>query len=361
MNLSHAKQILYHAYDIAIKQNIIIDSDICKFIDDIINNTHLTFKYILFTAILAKATDSSINTLCLQAGSTLKGAYDARSLCHKVIVPFECNELNKAMGGSNEPFLNKPARFPEISLKNPVRRGNDKLLLEKLYTNLPKINNSELAFSSLVYLLRKLIEIGKEKKNMIPIDCSDISNSKLLLIKFFDQFLTKSCEGECLTLVIAMLYKCLYNKESYKIDVHPVNECGASSKEISDLDIYNNGNLVISNEIKDKKYNANDIKHATSKVMASGGNNLIFIEGLNGYFDDSEYDNYYELIEEYKYKYNFILSVISIKDFIPVTVINAEIKELEIILDYAMNVICEQKYKQTTLEHYKNTIKLFFS
>ena len=32
----------------------------------VIDNTHLTYKYVLFTAILAKATDESINTLCLQ-------------------------------------------------------------------------------------------------------------------------------------------------------------------------------------------------------------------------------------------------------------------------------------------------------
>lgn len=97
----------------------------CDFIDYIIDNTHLTYKYILFTAILSKATDASINALCLQKKSELPGAYDARTVCHKVIVPFEMETLEKALGGSNEPFLNKPARFPELSKSNAVRRGND--------------------------------------------------------------------------------------------------------------------------------------------------------------------------------------------------------------------------------------------
>lgn len=52
---------------------------------DFIDNTHLTYKYVLFTAILSKETDESINPLCLQKKSELPGAYDARTVCHKVI------------------------------------------------------------------------------------------------------------------------------------------------------------------------------------------------------------------------------------------------------------------------------------
>lgn len=361
MDINKAKKILYDAYDIAQKQAIINDTDLHQFVDDIIENTHLTFKYILFTALLAKSTDTSINTLCLQAGSTLKGAYDARSLCHKVVVPFECELLNKAMGGSNEPFFNKPARFPEISLKNPVRKGNDRFLLEKLCVNLPKINNSKLAFSLLIYALQKLIVIGQNKQSRFSVSISESTNPKIILMKFFAKLLSKSCEGESLTLVVAMLYKSLYNNEYYMIDAHPVNECGASSKEISDLDIYKNKLLIISNEIKDKTYNASDIKHAVSKVIANKGNNLVFIEGLKGTFKDDDYKNYYDIIEHFQYKHNFILSIINIKDFIPFALINSEVNDIGSILNYAMEIMCEHKYKQTTMEHFKNTAKLFFN
>ena len=58
-------------------------------IEAIITGSHLTYKYVLTTALLAKATDARINPLALQAGADLDGAYDARSLCHDVIVPNE--------------------------------------------------------------------------------------------------------------------------------------------------------------------------------------------------------------------------------------------------------------------------------
>ena len=130
-----------------------------ELIDYVIDNTHLTYKYVLFTALLSKATDEKINPLCLQKKSTLPGAYDARTICHKVIVPFEMEVLKKAMGGSNEPFLNKPARFPELSKTNAVRRGNDQNILNALCDNLPTIKTSQDAFDCLVYLLCKLIKL----------------------------------------------------------------------------------------------------------------------------------------------------------------------------------------------------------
>lgn len=110
-----AAEKLQVAYADALSCESVPDCSHKDFIDFVIDNTHLTFKYILFTGILSKATDPTINALCLQAGSSLPGAYDARTVCHKVIVPFEMETLEKALGGSNEPFLNKPARFPELS------------------------------------------------------------------------------------------------------------------------------------------------------------------------------------------------------------------------------------------------------
>lgn len=119
-------------------------------IEQIILGTHLTYRYILITGLLGKATNNSIDPICLQAGSELPGAYDARSLCHGVIVQIERDELAKKLGASNEPFLNKPARYKELSTSNAVRRGNDKLILSLSIEVLSSLKNSEDAYSSLV-------------------------------------------------------------------------------------------------------------------------------------------------------------------------------------------------------------------
>ena len=121
LSVESAKITVYRAYENARRGDVPLDCACRDLVDDVLKHTHLTYKYILVTALTAKATDESVNPLCLQAKSALLGAYDARSICHGVIVPFDMEVLNKALGGSNEPFLNKSARFPELSTSNAVR------------------------------------------------------------------------------------------------------------------------------------------------------------------------------------------------------------------------------------------------
>lgn len=92
-------------------------------IEKILHGSHKTYRYILVNALLAKAANENINILSLQKGDGTDGKYDARTLCHKVIVPFETLKLPGCLGGSNEPFLNKPARFVKLSTDNAVRKG----------------------------------------------------------------------------------------------------------------------------------------------------------------------------------------------------------------------------------------------
>ena len=127
--------------------------------------SHKTYKYVLVTGILAKATCPAANPITLQAGAKLKGAYDARSLCHKVLVPFERDFLHNILGGSNEPFLNKPARFTHLSKNNAVRKGQDKETLLLLINTLGSIKNSKVAKQYLAcafdFLRKKLTKLVK--------------------------------------------------------------------------------------------------------------------------------------------------------------------------------------------------------
>lgn len=101
-------------------------------IDFILKGSHKTYRYVLVTALLAKSVNKDVDILSLQAKDSSVGAYDARSLCHKVIVPFERSTYPNSLGGSNEPFLNKPARFQRLAMTNAVRSGNDSKILESM-------------------------------------------------------------------------------------------------------------------------------------------------------------------------------------------------------------------------------------
>ena len=348
-----AKNILEDAYQDALA-NVNCSHPLDGFIDSIISGNHLTFKYILFTALLAKASNADVNPLCLQAHSTLDGAYDARSLCHQVIVPFEKEKLKKILGGSNEPFLNKPARFPELSLSNAVRKGKDKQKLESLCANLPKLSSQMDARSALTVFLKKAIDQieVREKNEMSYLGVMDPTRNEIL--EFLKTLLDQNQEGESLTLVVANLYHLLYlGNKSIEIDVHPVNECGACGKQVSDMDVIEEGMLVIANELKDKDFCETDISHAADKVLEAGGDQMYFIVGPDARFIG---DNLSSLVEEYKKK-NFILTVIDVNEFIDMVFPLCRKPKFDDLLIYTSEVLKEKKFKKTTAAYFYDTVE----
>ena len=317
-------------------------------IDFVLDNTHLTYKYILVTALAAKATDPSINPLCLQKKSELPGAYDARSVCHKVLVKFEMKELVKALGGSNEPFLNKPARFPELSKTNAVRRGNDQLILNTLCDELPKITTADEAYAGLVYAMKKLLAIKAEKEKITAFDYSTLNGDAAKLAIFIGRLLNENFEGEALTLAIAGLYELYMDSviDNYLVEVHPVNQSGASSKEVSDLDIYKDEELFIANELKDKPFTEQDIRHAADKVIAAGKRHMHFIVGRHG---GCNKDEIRQCVSEYLSK-GFIINVVPVDLFVLTLIglIGGDI-DIDHFMKFVLETAIETKFKEETV------------
>lgn len=341
-----AAEVLHRAYAEALEAT----APICQhknLIDTVIDNTHLTFKYILFTEILSKATDSKINTLCLQKHSELPGAYDARTVCHKVIVPFEMETLDKVLGGSNEPFLNKPARFPELAKTNAVRRGNDQMLLNCLCDNLPTITTSDDAYQCLVYLLHKLIGIRNQQRCMQIFTVPEDANLPIRLYNYIDRALENSYEGEVLTLVVAGIYHLMFPSNNVLVEVHPVNQCGASGREVSDLDIYVDGVLFCSNELKDKDYTETDVRHAADKVIATGGTRMLFIEGPRANSADAFEA---KLINEYAER-NFFLRIIPCDVFFSTTISMIERIDCHEFMRFILTSAHETKFKEEVISY----------
>jgi SacI-like restriction endonuclease len=79
-----------------------------------INSSTKTYRYVLLTQLASKLADSSLDSRCLQASRGGRGAFDARTVAHAVIVPFDQANQN-VLGGSQEPYVNNPLRVPEIS------------------------------------------------------------------------------------------------------------------------------------------------------------------------------------------------------------------------------------------------------
>lgn len=246
----------------------------------IIQGKHLTFRYILVTALLGKATNPNINTLALQAGANVEGAYDARSLCHGVLVPLERQLLSRSLGGSNEPFLNKPARFPIISPSNAVRAGKDRELLLILHKVLSEIETHEQAFGGLCIAVHYAIERQTTKFSPKLLESVD---SHLKILEFVEAFVTRSIEGQVAAILTGTVLSLYFDQfESFEVIVHPVNQSGASSNEVADVDIKKNGKIFVAVEVKDKQFSEQDVDHAAFKASQYGLNSITFVIGASG-------------------------------------------------------------------------------
>lgn len=266
-----------------------IEDETAKIIASILKGTHKTYRYILVNALLAKATNENIDILSLQKGDGKKGKYDARTLCHKVLVPFEKLKLPGCLGNSNEPFLNKPARFTSLSISNAVRTGKDKETLTNLIAVLSRIRSSESAYSYLKSAMMILKANHEEylKKFSIGDALIDVSDFSQLVLDYIYKITNHTMEGEICPLVVAELER-LYLGKDFKVIPHKVNESGSSSKEIGDIDIFDSeGTLVNAIEVKDKNFSEQDVIHATTKFRQAHLASSLFIYGKNVTFDEN--------------------------------------------------------------------------
>ncbi|MCD6241443.1 restriction endonuclease, SacI family [Candidatus Bathyarchaeota archaeon] len=107
--------------------NYVDDKDLRAKIKELVNSKTKSYRYAIITQLLAKKVNPNINCLSIQAQASIEGAFDARSLCREVLVNFERRKLSDALGGSPDPYVNKPLRHARFSLeKETLRHIKDK-------------------------------------------------------------------------------------------------------------------------------------------------------------------------------------------------------------------------------------------
>lgn len=272
------------------KQKRFANDRIGEVIKEILSGNHKTYRYILVNALLAKSVSQQVDTLSLQASDDSEGAYDARSLCHQVLVPFERDFYTGSLGGSNEPFLNKPARFKRLAYDNPVRPGNDKETLGKLIKLLELIKTKKQAFkylTSSIALMAEIYQKVEPKYHLEKLPTEKKENIQTIL-DYICELCTKSFGGETCVLVVATIEAYRW-KEKGLVRPHKINESGSSSKEIGDIDVFgNNGIILTSIEVKDKLFSKEDVDHAIRKFVTAGVQRSMFVYGKNTQFNRSE-------------------------------------------------------------------------
>lgn len=281
INIDHGKavRVLEAALNMASQKGYVPRSKEAREIASVILGSHLTYRYILVTNLLARATDSRANGLSLQAGAEIDGAFDSRSLCHKVLVPFERRCLASRLGGSNEPYLNKPARNTALAATNPVRGGSDTVLLG---TCIKILRDAAAPVDALAdALFYTLSRPALAANSAISREQSEASG---IILAFARAVLAQKTDGEGAALISALAFHfyALGMEKLLSIKLHPVNQAGSSSNEVLDIDVYDAEKLLFTAEVKDKAFSEDDVDHAARKASSAGCESFFFLKGTFG-------------------------------------------------------------------------------
>lgn len=253
----------------------------------ILRGEQVTYRYILFTAALAKSENSSVHYRALQKGSKLQGAYDARSVAHGVIVSFE-KANGERLGGSNEPYLNRPARYPEFDLVNRDRNHAAQKQLFDLLEFAENESKQNAAFPLLFLreVLKELSSIPSSKHEFIlpPVQFSLEKTFGLLRT-----YLSVSGSGERLAAVSASVFASLHRNDScLSIVAYPVNWSDKFSKTAGDIEFRINSIVKKAAESKDKPLTLNDVMHVATKAKENHLTEYIIITGAGVVTSDEE-------------------------------------------------------------------------
>lgn len=276
----------------------------------------LTYQYIMITAFVAKALNEDVDILSLQDRSDFDGAYDARSLCAKVVYKFQKDHLSNVINGANEdPLVNKPGRYTRLDKDNAASSSSKKALF-LLCDNLPKIQTSEEAISCLDYVISSCLDLKEKREKELKelIDKSECSNN--LLRNALSNFIDRNFNGKALTLVVAYLYNILLPSEKgYVLGVHHVNQPGRTSKQLGDIDIFKNEMPFMGIEVKDKPFTADDVEKAAKTALKANALTMMFVSGRASGMSAELASEFNEVREKYQKK-GLYLGVIPIDNLL---------------------------------------------
>lgn len=258
--------------------DVINDETLKNAIKRAVNSDTKTYRYVLPTQIVAKMVDSSLDSRCLQVIRGGIGTFDARSICHSVIVPFD-KQNDSVLGGSPEPYVNNPLRQPEVTSQYRNKQ-KDKAGWDDLCEILKSIENqNDKSFTELVFK-QTLIEIYKRLADVhvtYPVPKRISLNQCISLITIF---LSEQSGGDRVQAIASALFLTVGNNFSLYSDVRRanINAADASSGQVADLEcISANGEIILAVEVKDRDLTINQIKDKLPKIRAQKVTEILFI------------------------------------------------------------------------------------
>lgn len=254
----------------------VIPDGIASAIDRCINSAMLTYRYVLPTQLLAKLTEPSLDCRVVQKGARRVGSFDARSLCHAVIVEFD-RENQNVLGGSAEPYANNPIRIQVISKKYRAAQ-KDKTGFSDLIKVLDFVEGTPGTIREVFFLMLRSIRKRLEAVSIVypvPNRVSLDQTERLLTI-----FLATRSGGTRLQSIAVALFREVGVRFQLFSLVRSGNVNSADSQTgiAADLECVDaNDRVVMAVEVKDRTLTLHQLQDKLPTIRDKGIGELLFL------------------------------------------------------------------------------------
>lgn len=248
-----------------------------ELIKDCLTSKTKTYRYVLPTQLLSKCVDSMLDCRSIQVAWGKEGAFDARSIAHEVIVPFD-RENHNVLGGSPEPYVNNPLRCPAVTAEFRDRQKN-KEDWDKLNEVLDLVENEEnIEFTKNIYdqVLYEIFELLSEVMVTYPAPNRISLENTLNLIK---EFISVKSGGERLEAISTAIFQIIGEKFGLfdEIKREKVNTADASSGMVADIECKVNDETVLLVEIKDRNLTLTHLDSKLDKARSRRISEILFL------------------------------------------------------------------------------------
>lgn len=248
-------------------------------IDALLRCSVVSIRYALLTQLLGKVTDHSRDALSIQRGEAdtaeEAGRWDARSFCQSAVVPWVA-EAGQVLGTSPDPYVNNPLRRPRLDAGYEPRRNRP--LWDRLVEVLNDVQKKDDPEYSEVQLRRCLASLA-QRYNELSVEFEVPQRVSIdVTLNLVAKFLETSSGGERPQVVVAALMRTIGQRFGIfdRVVRQAINESDTARDRPGDIICYQEDELVLAVEVKDRTVELQDVETAIGKARRTDVREVLF-------------------------------------------------------------------------------------
>lgn len=249
-----------------------------KSIERSINSKIKTYRYVLPTQVVSKLADPSLDCTCVQASRSGAGAFDARTIAHGVIVPFDQRNDN-VLGGSQEPYVNNPLRVPEISRKHR-KAQKDRAGWDHLCSVLNDVQRKNNPKWTLAIFKQVLVEVYKRLSTVRVVYPTPKRVSLKKALHLIQEFLVEHSGGDRLLALSSALFAVIGRNFGLYSEVRrgKITAADKATGMLADLEcVSTKGEVIFVVEVKDRQVTVSQVRAKMRTVREKKVAEIFFV------------------------------------------------------------------------------------